>query len=180
LLGLAAVATPSPSHAQGFLDWHWSFDQANFTVGPSDSILLTATIFVRPESPAPFTGFASVTFQGSLFALYDFECGFCSDIRLSDVNIPPGGSMQFTFGTLTPQSPIAPGTYRNMPDQPLLLFVNHATHRIPDTTLVIQVVPEPSTFALGFLGILLVSATSLLRRTASSRTHEEVASHPKT
>jgi hypothetical protein len=161
---LALTANPTPCRGQGFLDWHWSFDQATYVVGPSDSVLLTATIFVRPESLTPVTGRAAITFQGSLFALYDFDCGFCRE--LGGANIPPGGSLQFTFGTLTPKSPIAPGTYRNFPDQPLIEFQALDTRRISDSPLVIQVVPEPSILALAFCGMLLGIAKHLLRRTA--------------
>ena len=148
VFGLAAL---SPYRAQGSLDWRWSFDQAEFFVGPSDSIALSATIFVRPESPAPLTGRASITFQGSLFALYNMDCTWCGDIRLADVNIPPGGSLRFAFGTLSPKSPIAPGTYRNLPDQPLIDLEQLGTRHIPDSPLVIHVVPEPSALALAFL-----------------------------
>lgn len=178
LLGLSAI--PTPTQAQGSLDWHWNFDRTNYIAGPSESILLTATIFVRPESPAPFTGRLSFNFQGSLFAIYDFNCGFCQDVRLSDVNIPPGGSLQFTYGTLTPQSPIALGTYRNMPDEPLILFETHGTHHIPDTPFSIQVVPEPSTLALCFTGMLLISVKALFRRAASAKAHKEAANSGNT
>jgi hypothetical protein len=157
---LALAVNLTPCSAQGFLDWHWSFDQANYAVGPSEPVLLTATIFVRPESPAPFTGRVLVKFHGSLFSLYDFDWG--QDIRLSDANIPPGGSLQFTFATLTPKSPIAPGTYRNLPDEPLIEFVALGTHRLPDSPLVIQVIPEPSILALGFFGMLLISVRLIL------------------
>jgi len=95
-----------------------------------------------------------------LFSLYDFDWG--QDIRLSDANIPPGGSLQFTFATLTPKSPIAPGTYRNLPDEPLIVFVALGTHRLPDSPLVIQVIPEPSILALGFFGMLLISVRLIL------------------
>lgn len=165
-LGLA-VNLP-PCRAQGFLDWHWSFDQANYIVGPSDSILLKATIFVRPESPAPLTGPIVVNFQGSLFALYDFDCGFCRETRFGGANIPPGGSLPFTFGTLAPKSLIAPGAYRNFPDQPLIEFQALGTRRISDSPLVIQVVPEPSTLALTFCGMLLIIAKPLLRTVATN------------
>jgi hypothetical protein len=152
------------AYGQGTLNWHWNFDQSNYIVGPSDSIHLTATIFIRPDSPASFTGRVSITFQGSLFSLYDLDCGFCRDPRLRNVNLAPGESFPFTFGTLTPKSPIAPGTYRNMPDQPLLSFLSLTTHRSLDTPLVIQVVPEPSTLILGLLGMLSFCGWSFFKR----------------
>jgi hypothetical protein len=150
----------SSSRAQGFIDWRWSFDQAEYVVGPSDSISLSATVFLRPEAPGPITGPASIIFQGTLFALYNMQLG---DPRLADVNIPPGGSFRFTFGRLTPKSPIAPGTYRNSPDQPLLQFDN-VGWRISDSPLVIHVVPEPSPLALASLGFVLVAVKYFARR----------------
>jgi hypothetical protein len=60
----------------------------------------------------------------------------------------------------------APGTYRPLPDQPLIEFQALGTRHIPDSPLVIQVIPEPSTLALGFFGIFLISMKALLRRAA--------------
>jgi hypothetical protein len=152
------------SYGQGTIHWHWTFDQASYTVGPSDSILLKASIFVLPESPGPFTGRVSGTFQGSLFELYDFDCGFCRDSRLGNVNISPGESFQLTFGKLIPKSPITPGSYSLLRDQPLIRFEDLATHRISDSLLIINVIPEPSSLALGFCGVLLVCLRNPWRR----------------
>jgi len=111
----------------------------------------------------------TVSFNGSLFSLYDGDCGWCRDIRFTEANIPPGGSLQFTFATLTPKSSIAPGTYRNFPDQPLMESLSLHTRRIPDLPLIIQVIPEPSTLALACCGMLLLLAKPVLRRIARSR-----------
>jgi hypothetical protein len=155
-LGIVSV---SSSRAQGFLDWRWSFDQGTFVVGPTDPIVLSATIFVRPESPAPLTGRAIISFQGSLFHFFDLERA--SD-RIGEVNIPPGGSLRFPFGTLTPKLPLAPGTYRNAPDQPLIDFPHLGTRHVSESPLVIHVVPEPSTLALALFGLAAIALKFLV------------------
>jgi hypothetical protein len=143
------------SFAQGFRDWHWSFYQIEYRVGSSDSVSLSATIYVLPESPGPLIGRATISFQGTLFGLYDSDCAFCRDDRLADANIPPGGSLHFMFATLTPKSPIAPGTYRNSPDEPLISFEELGTRHVADSPLLIQVIPEPAALALLAFGAAL-------------------------
>ena len=155
------------SYGQGFVDWGWSFDQAQYLVGPSDSIALTATIFVRPGSPGPLAGHAYINFQGSLFAQYNFDCDVCGDDRIINANFSPGSSLQFSFGTLTPRSPLAPGIYRNMPDEPLIDFDQLGTRHISEAPLRIEVVPEPAMGALVFFGVGLVVAN--FRRVSRSR-----------
>ncbi len=159
------IATLSSSRAQGFFDWRWSFQQSAFVVGPSDSIPLSATIFVRPEAPAPLTGRLRFSFSGSLFASYTMECAHCGDARLSDVNIAPGDSFSFDIGTLVPRFPLAPGMYRNLPDEPLIDFDAIFTRRIADSPLRIEVVPEPPALGFAFLGLALL----LIRFFASHR-----------
>jgi hypothetical protein len=149
-----ATAMSNSSPGQGFADWSWTFDQPYNTGGPSDSILLTATISVRPNSPGPLVGHAVINFQGSLFTHFDFDYVTSS----FDANIPAGSSWQFTFGTLTPKSPVAPGIYRNLPDEPLIDFIQLGTRHISDGPLRIEVVPEPATTALMFLGIAVLTA----------------------
>lgn len=144
LLGIATHLTPG--RAQGFSDWHWSFDQPTYVVGPTESIVLNATIFVDADSPGPLIGPMSVSFNGTLFSLYDLS--FNWPLSFTEANIAPGDSLQFTFGVLTPKFPLAEGSYQNFPDQPLIESLALATRRIPDSPLVIQVIPEPSILAL--------------------------------
>jgi hypothetical protein len=153
LLGIATHMTPG--RAQGFSDWHWSFDQATYVAGPSDSITLTATIYVDADSPGPLVGPMHVSFNGTLFSFYDMDSNW--SLSFTEANIAPGDSLQFTFGVLTPKFPLAEGSYQNFPDQPLIESLSLATRRIPDSPLVIQVIPEPSILALaGWSAVALV------------------------
>ncbi len=144
LLGIATHLTPC--HGQGFSDWHWSFDQPTYVASPTESIVLTATIYVDADSPGPLMGPMSVSFNGTLFSLYDLSPNW--PLSFTEANIAPGESLQFAFGILTPKSPIPEGTYQNHPDQPLIESLPLSTRRIPDSPLIIQVIPEPSTVAL--------------------------------
>lgn len=155
-----------PCQAQGFSDWHWSFDQTTYVAGPSESITLTATIYVDADSPGPLVGPMQVSFNGTLFSSYDLNSNW--GLSFTEANIAPGESLQFTFGILTPKSPLTEGTYQNFPDQPLIESLSLATRRTPDSPLVIQVIPEPSTLALVGCGALALIAkryrTRMLRR----------------
>lgn len=155
LLGIAMHLTPC--HGQGFSDWHWSFDQPTYVVGPTESIVLTATIYVDADSPGPLIGPMSVSFNGTLFSYFDSTSNW--PLSFTEANIAPGESLQFTFAILTPKSPLPEGTYQNYPDQPLIESLSLATRRIPDSPLVIHVIPEPSTTALFVCGasVLIIS-----------------------
>jgi hypothetical protein len=65
----------APSTASADTIWWWSFNETAFVVGPTDPIILHATVFNSPLSTGPIMKIGGGSFTGDLQAIYDFEWG---------------------------------------------------------------------------------------------------------
>ena len=98
------------------LVWDWSFDQSNMTVGPNDTAVLNAMIFNDPTSTTNITYsvlHCAIENGGTANNLYNFSFGPNGDFysQFQGIDLAPGNSAAFVFGTETPiNPPIAVGT----------------------------------------------------------------------
>jgi len=145
-----------PCTASADAIWSWSFDETQFIVGPTDSIVLHATLFNSPLSTEPLTERDGASFTGDLQKIYDFEWG--SDAQYFGLNVEPGDSFSFVLGTLTPIGGSVPtGTYPFCCEAHLGFgSVSSSAFLPPLNTFEIQVVPvpEPPIWELCGVGLL--------------------------
>lgn len=144
---------------------HWSFDEPAGLAGPSDTLTMFATLTNDPTSTEAIAGLGGGLYAwGNLWTAYTFNwgpSGFASLIdQFSGVNLLPGESMQFVFGTLTPSSGTVPeGTYaaqygltyldfKYMEDCCTRREVRSYAENGFARTVASASVPEPSTFML--------------------------------
>jgi hypothetical protein len=165
-----AVATllTTPSLARADLVWSWSFDQTQYTVSPSDSIVVRATLRNDPSSTAdlgPIEGVNAI-FAGDLQKTYNFTFGPTGNstgfgIDLLGLDLAPGQSAPFVYGILTPIGGAAPpGVY---PADPATLGLELSgqvflPEQSSTNTFTVRVVPEPPGLlllcvGLAFLGV---------------------------
>lgn len=150
------------AHAQGVVQWGWRFNSTDFYLQPHDGAEVTATVYVKADSPQSLmilgTGGA---FAGDFQKTYAFVFGHTgSDFgtELIGKTISPGQTVQLFFGSLSPiLPPINLGDY---PADPALINFNTnigPTGGIqPDNSFVVHVVPEP-----GILGLFLLASVLL-------------------
>ena len=152
LLPFVLLCVPSTASADTI--WSWSFDETTFIVGPTDSIVLHATLFNSPLSTEPLTERGGASFTGDLQKIYDFTWG--PDAQYSGLNVEPGDSFSFVLGTLTPIGGSVPiGTYPFCCEAHLGFgSVSSSAFLPPLNTFEIAVVPEPPIWALWSLGVL--------------------------
>lgn len=167
-LALGALLTPT---AWASLDWHWSFDQPAYTVGPSDSILVRATLYNEPTSTENLTGPAvSMLFAGDFQKTFDFTFGTPGSVfgmEFLRADLAPGDSLPFVFGLLTPVGGVAPaGTHLA---DPAFMALNGGNWTEAINRLQVTIVPDPASPALGIVGGLAVAAISFARRRSPNR-----------
>ncbi len=140
VLGVIQVSAPSAASAETI--WAWSFNETNFVVGPTDSIVLQATVFNSPLSTEPIMKIGGGSFTGDLQAIYDFEFG--SNAQFLGLSLAPGDDFSFVLGTLTPIGGSVPiGTYQFCCEAHLEFgSVGSSTVLPPLNTFEIHVVPE--------------------------------------
>jgi hypothetical protein len=156
---LASIQLSAPSTASAETMWWWSFNETNFVVGPTDSVVLQATVFNSPLSTEPIMRIGGGSFTGDLQATYDFEWGpYPPFLGLS---IEPGDQFSFLLGTLRPIGGSVPiGTHPFCCEAHLEFGTASSSVSLPPTnTFEIQVienhvVPEPPTWALCGVGVV--------------------------
>jgi len=133
----------------------WSFDNPNQTVGPTDSVSMFGTIFNDPGSGTISTAEIIGISPGTLiktgidpFNPYDFVSG---DTPIT-LNLAPGDSIGFLFGTLNPVGGVAQlGTYSSGMATMEFTYTGApgtTTIQVESGPFTVNVVPEPSTMLL--------------------------------
>jgi hypothetical protein len=153
-LVLSFIQLTAPSTASADTIWWWSFNETNFVVGPTDSIVVRATVFNSPLSTEPIMKIGGGSFTGDLQAVYHFEWG--SNDPFLGLSLNPGDEFSFILGTLTPIGRSVPiGTYPFCCEAHLEFgSASSSTSQPPINTFEIQVVPEPPTWAMWAVGVV--------------------------
>lgn len=149
VLGLFSV----PSFAVPIL--HFTFDQPTGVVGPTDSIVVNATLTNDATSrEAVTTPTAATISTGGFFPSYNFTWGpsGSNDLftQFVGLNLLPGQSFHFVLGTFAPSGgSVSDGTYSinyaflYFSSFPLTLYAENSFSRTVSSS-----VPEPSTILL--------------------------------
>jgi hypothetical protein len=166
--------------------WSWSFDQTEYVVGPTDTILIRATLFNDASSTGSIISDAGGSFTGDLQKTYTFTPA-TSLPQYSEqfffMNVPPGGSFPFVLGLLTPIGGAAPIGYQATCCNQFPQVINEAhlnfqpsdgpaTSEPPSngfSLLVVgelQEVPEPATLFLVGTGLLSLATRGRSQRVA--------------
>lgn len=153
----AWLLVPVASLAQGEIKWGWRYNQTHFVVGPSDSILITGTFYLRPDSaPVTIEGVGG-SWGGDLQKIYTYQPNWQTLYHELQRTFLPGQSASFVLGPLVPNRlPIAEGTYHADPSDIGFTIGARQYNAAPDNTFSIQVVPEPSTKVVLILGAALL------------------------
>jgi hypothetical protein len=148
------IQLSAPSTASADTIWAWSFNETKFVVGPTDSIVLEATVFNSPLSTEPIMRMGGGSFTGDLQAIYDFTFG--DNTPFLGLSLKPGDDFSFVLGTLTPIGGSVPiGTYPFCCEAHLEFgSVSSSSSLLPLNTFEIHVVPEPPTWALCGAGVV--------------------------
>jgi hypothetical protein len=175
-LSLVPALMITPSTVRADIVWSWSFDQAAYVVGPSDSIIVRATLFNEPSSTEDLKQIQGVgaIFSGDLQKTYNFTFGPTGNssefsLQFFGVDLAPGQSYPFIYGSLTPIGGAAsPGIY---PADPATIGLDLPGTASVQTnslnTFSVQVVPEPSTMFLFGTGVACLTAGRLRRKKES-------------
>jgi hypothetical protein len=144
----------APSTASADTIWWWSFNETAFVVGPTDPIILHATVFNSPLSTEAIMKVGGGSFTGDLQAIYDFEWG--PNDPFLGLSVEPGDHFSFVLGTLRPiGGSVAIGTYPFCCEAHLQFGSgSSSSSRPPINTFEIHVVPEPPTWALCGVGVV--------------------------
>ncbi|MCC6233952.1 MAG: hypothetical protein IT580_15005 [Verrucomicrobiales bacterium] len=135
----------------------WSFDPAMRTVGPRESILMTATLENTSDTPV-FIDSGPASFTGDFQKIYDWT----PILNLFGRTIPANGSLDFDFGLLTPVGGVVePGTYVS---DPAYLFINGSAPIEAQTRFTVQVVPDTDPSTLCLLALACSGPVWLARR----------------
>jgi hypothetical protein len=142
--------------AQATLNWHWDFDQSSYVVAPTDIIYLNATIVNDASSTVDLIHQSFMVFgidPNYSPTPYQFTFGRTNILDFLDqfngMDLAPGQTLQIVWGRLTPNGgPVVPGTYEFGPSN--LAFEGGTTEYTGGFE--VQVVPEPASFLLLFVG----------------------------
>lgn len=163
ILALVWVLGLAPLAARAVVIWSWSFDQTEYVVGPSDSIIVHATLLNDPSSTEALQQIEGVSafFTGDLQKTYGFTFGPTGDssefsTQFFSVDLAPGETFSFVWGILTPiGGAVAPGIYAADPASlGLDLPGADLAQMEPTNTFRVRVVPEPPAVILLLTAIL--------------------------
>jgi hypothetical protein len=161
-LVLVSILLLAPLAARAAIIWSWSFDQTEYVVGPSDSIIVHATLLndLSSTENLQIEG-AGANFGGDLQKIYDFTFGPTGNssefsTQFFGVDLAPGETSSFVWGILTPIGAVAPGIY---PADPAILGLQLPSIGVvemePSNTFLVRVVvPEPPAVVLLLTAIL--------------------------
>lgn len=151
-----ALALQTAAWSQTSLEWY--FDNTHFLVSPSDQVVLSATVTNTSLQPVALT-FWGATFAGDLQSRYSLTWVLNLPVQIVSAH----GTVPFILGTLAPiGSFVPPGTYHA---DPAWIYFEPNIPQYSANSFQIEVVPEPSVWALLTGGVLI---TSFIRRTRSS------------
>jgi hypothetical protein len=151
-LALGLLCAPRQAYAQtGTLNWHWSYDNTRYVVGPTDEIVINATLFNETSSTITITPnfIGGTVFTGPLQSKYDFQVPPEWGIQFSHISLHPGESFPFVWGRLFPIGGyVSPGSY--VSDFALfgVGFGSVGGSKQPQNSFTVQVVPEPCALVL--------------------------------
>lgn len=146
VLGFALMSACAASTQAGL---YWYFDPAEQTVGPESSIPMKARLVNTSDTPLLITS-SPATFTGDFQKIYDWT----PVLDLFGRTLPALGSLEFTYGVLTPGGGrVAPGTYVS---DPAFLVVNGGSEMEAQSRFTVRVESVPDSVA-STLGLLLVS-----------------------
>jgi hypothetical protein len=172
LLGLLGA----PSVVFADVIWSWSFDQTEYAVSSSESVVLHATLFNSALSTESLTA-ASVpaSFTGDLQAIYDFTFGPTGNsseffFQFQGLNVGPGESFPFVVGILTPIGGSAPVGIHPFCCEAHLTFGSDTTLKTEAPLNTFQIrVPEPPLIGLLAAGVLAFRSVHRRRRSAGDQ-----------
>ncbi len=148
-----------PHNAQAALFWDWNFTNNFQTVGPTDSIVAKGRItnLAGSDSNLTFQNFGTATYSNGPTAQYSFEWALAGNFfeQFFALNLAPGESFDFVFGTLTPYGGTPVGFYYffgglELADTESGEIFRKFNFKVTGPS---HVIPEPSTFFL--LGSIL-------------------------
>jgi hypothetical protein len=153
----------SAAWSQGTLSWQ--FDSTDFVVQPTDQILLTGTVSNSSDTPFLIQG-GGASFTGDL--QFHYQVSWL--LNIFGETVPADGTLQFDFCTLTPIGGyVQPGIYQADPiSNPAginFAGIDDISYLLPSQNYFqITVVPEPSTFCLAGVGLILIFMLSFGKR----------------
>jgi hypothetical protein len=173
LLFVLVALMGTPTSVSADMIWSWSFDETEIVVGPSDSIILRATLFNSPLSTESITQSGPPSFTGDLQYIYDFTFGPTGDSsdwgsEFAGFSVAPGESFPFVLGILTPIGGSAPLGVHPFCCEAHLVFGSDTTlsSEAPLNTFEIHVVPVPEPSLVGLVAVGVLSLVGRLRSPA--------------